>query len=441
MRSRRERKVPERLEAGPATSKWSSGTASGSAENAPRGRSPEAEQGAAQPVAVKKDHAGTTATSSHANRKRGAAPLTGSSRAKKQRASTRRTSHSATNASTSSRKKDKTSTEAATSSAGEMDEEDQESDGGQQEPRRQRREDGADAVDDDAAEQPAETAEKDDEAICAETGRKVSVAGVSDDARQTSSPVEPLFIEADRDTKAENPSDDSDTNAQLPKTSSDSEELGFPRRQKAAATKSPSSLQPWTDGSVSPSAEAGGTRKSPMGFLHRRPKSTEAQSIEQPSSPVPLGSAAIPPTQAPPRKRAALSLNIPTATASPASAAAVKSAAAATAAASAAAQAPAPATGVTAQEGANPAASAPAASKVSDEQREAATAAVVDALLRHPVQKHPWSQVEHARFLDALHFYHRDWRRIAQHVGHNRTVADVRTHSQIWNNRSTHYGT
>ena len=438
MRSRRERKVPERLEAGPATSKWSSGTASGSAEKAPRGRLQEAEQGAAQTVAVKKNQAGhqkapagTKATGSHANKKRGAAPPTGSSRAKKQRASTRRTSHSAANASTPSGKKDKTSTEAATSSSGEMDE-DQEDDDGQQEPRRQRREDGA-------AEQPAETAEK-KEAICTDTGHKV---GVSDDARQTtqaSSAVEPAAIEADRDTaKAEIPSGDAD--ARSPKTSSASEELGFPKRQKAAATQPPSSLQPTTDGSVSPSAAAGVAQKSPIGLHHRR-NSSEAQSMEQTSSPVQLGSIAIPPTQAPPRKRSALSLNIPTATASPASAAAVKSAAAAASAASIPqAQAPAPATGVTPQAGANPAASASAAAKVSNEQREAATAAVVDALLRHPIQKHPWSQIEHARFLDALHFYHRDWRRIARHVGHNRTVADVRTHSQVWNSRSTHYGT
>ena len=56
MRSRRERKVPERLEAGPATSKWSSGTV-GSGDKTQSVRNREAEKGAAQPVAGKKNQA------------------------------------------------------------------------------------------------------------------------------------------------------------------------------------------------------------------------------------------------------------------------------------------------------------------------------------------------------------------------------------------------
>ncbi len=463
MRSRRERKVPERLEAGPATSKWSSGTVGGSAEKAPRARSREAEQGAAQPVAVTKNQAGhrktpkpAATTGPQANRKRGVAQLTGNSSAKKQRrASSRRTSHSAANRSTPSRKNDKTATEDATSSARETDNEDQESEDGheQQSPHR-RREDDADAVDDDAAKEVVETAEKNDKAARAEDGHKVSAEGTSDAQQTAKATVGPAVIEDDRDSEAEseNSSDDSNANLKSPKTtSSDNEEVGFPRRPKTAAIKPRSSLQPKTDDSGSPPVAAGVARKSPMGFLHHRPKSTDAQSMDGSSMPVTLSSGAVPSAQAPLRKHSALSLSIPTATATPASAAAIKSAATAAAAAATAAaanttaqaesQAQAPATGITIQAGAGAAASASAATNASDQQREAATAAVVDALLRHPIQKHPWSQVEHARFLDALHFYHRDWRRIALHVGHNRTVADVRMHSQIWNSRSTNYGT
>ena len=45
------------------------------------------------------------------------------------------------------------------------------------------------------------------------------------------------------------------------------------------------------------------------------------------------------------------------------------------------------------------------------------------------VPKRPqWSNEEHARFLEAMHFYHRDWRRISLHV-RSKTVSESRMHA------------
>ena len=45
------------------------------------------------------------------------------------------------------------------------------------------------------------------------------------------------------------------------------------------------------------------------------------------------------------------------------------------------------------------------------------------------VPKSPqWSKEEHARFLEAMHFYHRDWRRISLHV-RSKTVSESRMHA------------
>ena len=45
------------------------------------------------------------------------------------------------------------------------------------------------------------------------------------------------------------------------------------------------------------------------------------------------------------------------------------------------------------------------------------------------VPKNPqWSKEEHARFLEAMHFYHRDWRRISLHV-RSKTVSESRMHA------------
>jgi hypothetical protein len=40
-----------------------------------------------------------------------------------------------------------------------------------------------------------------------------------------------------------------------------------------------------------------------------------------------------------------------------------------------------------------------------------------------------WTEAEHSRFLDALHFYHRDWRKIAQHVT-TRSIPSIRKHAE-----------
>jgi hypothetical protein len=39
-----------------------------------------------------------------------------------------------------------------------------------------------------------------------------------------------------------------------------------------------------------------------------------------------------------------------------------------------------------------------------------------------------WSKEEHARFLEAMHFFHRDWRRISSHVK-TKTVSETRMHA------------
>lgn len=437
MRSRRERKVPERLEAGPATSKWSSGTAGSSAEKAPSPRSREAEKGAAQPAAKKNlsGHrksprpAATRAAATQAINKRGAAPANGDSVKKQRRPATRRTSQSAPNRSTPAPNDDEEAAAGgAQSMSGETDDEDHESDGHQQE-------DPEPAVDDVAATGAVAKNAKADQAGAEAkgSGKGSTSSGKSTETRQTTqaaSIVEPADSENERDSggRSSDSSEDSDANANA-RTSSDSEELDSSGLQKAKKPR----IQP-NPGEQGPAATAGVALKSSIGFLHHsRTASNEESLVAETSRPESSdsGTAPVPPARAPPRKLSGPASSIPTATAAPASAAAVRSAASAAQAARASAQ--------TAQ--ATTAAAAPNAVNDADKQREARAAAAVDALLRNPIQQRPWSKVEHARFLNAMHFYHRDWRRIAQHVGHNRTAADVRTHSQIWNSRSTAYGT
>jgi SHAQKYF class myb-like DNA-binding protein len=44
-------------------------------------------------------------------------------------------------------------------------------------------------------------------------------------------------------------------------------------------------------------------------------------------------------------------------------------------------------------------------------------------------KRETWTEEEHKKFLEALHFYHRDWKKIAAHVG-SRTVFQARSHAQ-----------
>ena len=428
--------MPERLEAGPATSKWSSGTAGNSAEKAPSARSREAEKGAAQPVAKKhlsgyrkSPRPAATRAAGTAENKRGPTPATGDSGQKQRRAGTKRTSYGAPSR-TPAANDDEAADREAKSMSGETDEdEDQESDGHQQE-------DSDPGVDDATAKatRGVATNGQADQADAEAKGSGKGSRGKSHLTRHTTraaSTVEPADSENERDSEGRSSDSSEDSNANVnAHISSDSEELNASGRKTA---KKPRTLQ--NPGGQAPSA--GVALKSPTVFLHhsRTANNQERLMAEagRPESSDSGGAVRVPSARAPPRKfstLAALASSIPTATAAPASAAAIKSAASAAQAARATAQA---AQAVTA-------AAAPNAVNDTDKQREAKAAAAVDALLRNPIHQRPWSKIEHARFLNAMHFYHRDWRRIAQHVGHNRTAADVRTHSQIWNSRSTAYG-
>lgn len=388
MRSRRERKEPERLEAGPATSKWSSGTAA-SADKTQSVSTREARKGAEQHMAPKPT--ATTPTAAQATRKRGAGmAATGDSGKKQLRLPARRTSESV---GSSPSKKNKA-----------------------------------------AAEHISEAAK-----IHTDTGEDLKTG--NDDEQEQRRP------RLDDETKAA-------TEAAVEKESTtepEAQRVGFSgnTEEEVSPPEGSSKKNEPLDNSRRPNA-AGcpGPRKSTGRFLHGNPASSVAKHSAAPSP----GSVPVPPARAPPRKQPAPATraDIPTATASPASVAAAKSAAAAARAISkevastnvstARTECAAKQMSKLSAQATNQAAAATPAAKAAEEQQAARAATVVDALLSRPIQKRPWTQVEHARFLDALHFYHRDWRRVARHVGHDRTVADVCTHSQGWNSRSTEYG-